>query len=228
MSAWQALMWLLSNTGVLNPPLAEAQQPSLSHMGCKTHQNNIPWVTSPCQTQDLTTWIIGNQGSLGKPCAVCTHTAVSTALSQLSDELWWAWPLKDMVHHPPPLSASSSPWDVSTCLVGTGEGDGDLVYNSAGPDHSLKQWWRCIGAKTLDYELWYRHTTFCAILCYSSVCRKYHEKHWSYTKPLLAVLELGCQSPYYQKRGIWRNTNHKPESFLLTKHPSSRSILSLE
>lgn len=142
--------------------------------------------------------IIGNQASLWRPCAVFTHTAVISALGHTSPGgHWWAWPPKDMVHHPP-LSASSSPWDVSTCLVGIGEGDGDLVYNSAGPAHSLKQWWRCIGAKMLDYELWYRHTTFCAILCYNNVCRKYHEKHWSYTKLLLTVLELGCQSPYYQ------------------------------
>lgn len=118
----------------------------------------------------------------------------------------------------------SSPWDVSISLVGIGEGDGDLVYNSAGPAHSLGQWWRCIGAKMLDCKLCFRHTTFCAILCYNSVffynSRKYHEKHWSYTKLLLTVLELGCQSPYYQKRGTGRNTIHKPQSFLLTKHPS--------
>lgn len=191
------------------------QQPSLSHVGCKTNQNNIHWVTK-CQTLPLTTWAL--LVIKWRLCAVCTYTAVITSPSHSSpDEHWWAWPLKDEVYHPLCLHLL---WDVSTFLTRIGEGDGDLLYTSAGPALSLRQWWRCLGAKMLDYELWYRHTTFGAILSYNRVSRKYHEKHWTFTKLLLTVLELDCQSPYYWKRGIGRKTNHKPESFLITKHPS--------
>jgi len=55
----------------------------------------------------------------------------------------------------------SSPQEVSTLMAGMGERDCNLGYCSAGLVHRLKPWWRCVGAKTLDYELWYRHNFLC-------------------------------------------------------------------
>lgn len=154
---------------------------------------------------------------------VSTYTAVITASSHSSGRgaLGGLSCRRMRFHHPPPPRLHlSSPWEVSTFMEGGRERDGNLGCNSAGPAHGLKQRWTCVGAKMLDGELWYRHTTFCTSFMLVSITssRKYLEKHCS-TTLLRNVQELTCQSPCFWKRGIGRNTNHKPEGYLLTKHP---------